>query len=298
MKSTLQTVKQILFYLFLTIRAFLHVYWIRVNRFLFESWAVVPGGLRRHILVIGDEFALGYGDWITLGKVPGVTRSMESELAKNNKIRQRWRVFNRGVPGSNSSQWLPPSDSKTKSNSQLFSKLFSQPKYKSVDIVIIIVGFNDLSAGISPQETAHNIKDITESLAKAGHKLVLVCTIPTYGLPVPELPKQLKGEVTREKIGELRRQNEERNTHVMNFLSKAQDKKVIAGLQIDVSNFEYKNPRLYWSDNAHFNAKGYKKLAEDIVDCIVDCCVKIEFSAFSEKLGYSPISPTPKEISK
>ena len=67
-----------------------------------------------------------------------------------------------------------------------------------------------------------------------------------------------------------------------------------------ILNFEYRNPKLYHWDQKHFSSTGYRKLAKDVSECIVNeyvvfietsltnvkSCVKIEFQKFKKILGY------------
>ncbi|KAI9146190.1 SGNH hydrolase-type esterase domain-containing protein [Paraphysoderma sedebokerense] len=292
----IRTIISIFHYFYYALRSYFHKYWILFNRFLFEPWVDSKREFSHKIVIIGDEFALGYGDWVVFGGTPGLGSRITSLLQRETKIRQRWRVYNRGEIGSTSESWLPKAESvgfcfcrtsrtfvnrgttcrpkKSRKEDNLFAKTFDNSRYANADMVVILVGSNDCLKGnqLEPTATLSNIKDIAENLAKSG-KFVYVCSIPNFGDTF--------------EAAETRQKNEERNKLLQEWLKSPKYDKIIAGPRLDLSNFEYKRKAFYWFDGVHFNSKGYKKVAEDLTEILLHDCVKIEFAEFSKKLGFN-----------
>ncbi|KAL5039598.1 hypothetical protein RTP6_006739 [Batrachochytrium dendrobatidis] len=235
------------------------------------------GNFDNTLIIIGDDFAAGVGDNPNLGNIPGLARFLARELAKESRIKQTWSIFNCGVKGSTSFQWLPSSEqTASQKHPTHFERLFEKPKYARAQVVILLVGFNDsrsaMTTGveISPEQTIGNIHSICKALQDMG-KDVYVCPVANTG------DSNVSDAVLE--------QNMRLNTMILEYTTRGDKEHVFAGPNIDVMNFEYRVDRYYDEDKMHFNAKGYEKFAKDFVDVIANRLVKIEFAKFSKVLG-------------
>jgi hypothetical protein len=60
--------------------------------------------------VIGDDVAAGVGDFIDFSSAIGIVKYIARRMNGMSKIRQTWSLYNYGVPGSSSRDWLPLSE--------------------------------------------------------------------------------------------------------------------------------------------------------------------------------------------
>ncbi|KAF9577079.1 hypothetical protein BGW38_007944, partial [Lunasporangiospora selenospora] len=144
------------------------------------------GRYNHSIVIIGDDHALGVGDYTTLTAGSGLAHQLAKELPKESSIRQSWQLFNRGEYRSTSEDWLHPADSKRKEKPDLLTKVLRDPKYLKAEIVIIALGSNDVlrkNPSISPHDTLRNLELICQALKRTGakEKSIYLCTIPTAG---------------------------------------------------------------------------------------------------------------------
>ena len=62
------------------------------------------------LVVIGDDFAAGEGDGFDFARATGIVKYMGMKLASMSKIRQNWNLYNYGVRGTTTRDWLPVSE--------------------------------------------------------------------------------------------------------------------------------------------------------------------------------------------
>jgi hypothetical protein len=123
---------RLFFLLFITLRRALSVWWIRANRWL--GGDPPPSSSNVHkVVIVGDGFAEGAGDWVVMGGPAGPARHL---LRWVEGIRQRWHMVNRGVTGSTSSMWCP--------GKPYFDRTFDGPPCEDADIVVIMLGTMDV----------------------------------------------------------------------------------------------------------------------------------------------------------
>jgi lysophospholipase L1-like esterase len=119
---------------------------------------------KHKVLVIGDDTAVGFGDWITCGARPGVCPPLQEILRRKRQLQHQWTCVNAGVLGSTSDDWRPDAAESASStrwwspfgaslfNSDLASKgtlwkdVFDAPRYNDAEIVVVCVGMNDHAA--------------------------------------------------------------------------------------------------------------------------------------------------------
>lgn len=67
-----------------------------------------PLPLQHKVVVVGDTWALGVGDWILAGQIAGVSSSiLKAAALDRTRIKQRWYVVNQGVNGTSTEDWIP-----------------------------------------------------------------------------------------------------------------------------------------------------------------------------------------------
>ncbi|KAF9923691.1 hypothetical protein FBU30_006246 [Linnemannia zychae] len=257
------------------------IFYCKLGFIYFARWHEpklrTKGSYNHSIVILGDDHALGVGDYSTLTAGSGLAHKLGGELAKEVSIRQSWQIFNRGEYKTATEDWLPPADSKRMEKPTLLSKLLQEPKYLKAEIVIVMLGSNDVlckDPSISPQETVRNLEFICQTLRRTGNenKSIYLCTIPTAGDTVFLTEEQMTDNLTRNQLIEA-------------YINKNSDG-VLPGLKIDLeSNFEMKRRNLYWQDGRHFSSIGYTKMAKDWVPVIRPDMVKREFSLFRSDLG-------------
>ncbi|KAJ3327370.1 hypothetical protein HDU76_011918 [Blyttiomyces sp. JEL0837] len=211
--------------------------------------------------------------------IHSVAKHLAIHLDNNVKIKHNWAIYNKAVIGSLTSDWVPcteKSDSSTGLN--LFEKTFSENKHtKDADIVIIVMGFNDVRSSlrggrtISAEGTVQNIISICRKL-RSLEKEVWLCPISRWG-DTAVLPPQL--------VNQNARCNEILNEYLENNKDSIQ-----RGPNIDGVNFEFKNKAFYYRDGVHFNKKGYAKFAKDISEDLLNNIIKVEFKSLRKILGY------------
>ncbi|KAF9988751.1 hypothetical protein BGZ75_008585 [Mortierella antarctica] len=206
-----------------------------------------------------------------------IASKLAKELAKEAAIRQSWQIYNRGEYKTSTEDWLLPADSKRKDKPELLSKVIQDPKYMRAEIVIIMLGSQDVlrkDPTITPQDTLRNIELVCQALRRTGNssKSIYLCTIPTAGDDTFLTEEQ-------------RADNLMRNRLIQDYVKKNEEG-VLAGLEIDLaSNFEMKRRNLYWQDGRHFSDNGYGKIAKDWIPIIRPDMVKREFLLFRSDLG-------------
>ncbi|KAG9067662.1 hypothetical protein KI688_011249 [Linnemannia hyalina] len=191
----------------------------------------------------------------------------------------------------------------------LLTKLFQDPKYLKAEIVIVMLGSNDVlrkDPSITPQETVRNLELICQAMKRTGKekKSIYLCTIPTAGDDTYLSEEQMADNLTRNQLIEAycdkyvpmvqwtyKRLEVDLGktaglTRSISFLFSRNSDGVLPGLKVDLAgNFEMKRRNLYWQDGRHFSSIGYAKMAKDWVPIVRPDMVKREFSLFRSDLG-------------
>ncbi|KAI8055312.1 hypothetical protein BDF22DRAFT_741905 [Syncephalis plumigaleata] len=212
---------------------------------------------REHtILVVGDDNAFGYGDkW--KASTPGIAGYLESQIQREMAIRQKWRVINRGQPGSTSNDWAPTSQATTVS---LVERVLDGKTASEAELVIVILGSHDKSATITAQQTIDNLRAVCEILGEHGKRLVYLINLST--------------------MDDVSTEAESDN----NICSSAPDY-IRAGPRIDAEYFEFNRTDLFTPDGKYLNGLGYEKLAKDWLLEARPELVKREFAVFQQSMA-------------
>lgn len=260
---------------------FFQLVWIRVNRMLSQpTWLTHARTESFHkIVVIGDGFAEGLGDYVMLGNIAGVTRRLTSLIKRDATVKQQWVVLNWGQSGTTSSDWLP--------DQPLFKNTFSLNAFKDVEIVMLWVGANDGRPGPKhqfPSGTVKNIKAISDALRKEGKRVIIAglpCTGPAKIIEEEEQWNKEANKLLREYV----------ETETKSILEKEEK-----GLSSSDAPLAY-GPNLAGPkftrdftlgfDEVHFNSEGYKIAAKDTYDVLHKHMKAIEWATFSKRLGFT-----------
>ncbi|EGZ28165.1 hypothetical protein PHYSODRAFT_476179 [Phytophthora sojae] len=119
------------------LRVFLALVWWRICHFLAHNLHVrglKPASQFFHkVVIIGDDFAAGVGDYITVGSAGGGIAPYLKKIVRHN-----WAIINAGVPGSTTADWLLSSPKK------YFNNVFTSRAMADASIVIIILGSDEI----------------------------------------------------------------------------------------------------------------------------------------------------------
>ena len=243
------------------LRNFLHTVWVLSNGWLWSDTFTRTGKFRKKILIVGDDNAVGYGDWIICSQTAGVPKYLASEIQEGRHVRFKWICSGSGHLKSTSSDWLPtsgkPSFLPWSVRGNLFSSVFENGPHKDCSVVVLIVGAND--PGCDSELTAKNCMTIAKQLASRG-KRVFICTMPTKGFL--EVGKARKGWVITE-----------RNTELKKSIESEGNPNILLGVDLET----FKRQELFSFTGRHFSSKGYKKLAKDLYTLIKNPLINVEW---------------------
>lgn len=102
----------LLLYLYVTIRTFLALQWLYFCRWIVQPKRVIkPVAEYCHkMVIIGDGFALGFGDGVYFGHCGGIAHYLTSLIRKEVKIRHKWQILNQGIANTTAIDWSPTSE--------------------------------------------------------------------------------------------------------------------------------------------------------------------------------------------
>eukprot|EP01065_Artemidia_motanka_P032761 TRINITY_DN39744_c0_g1_i1.p2 TRINITY_DN39744_c0_g1~~TRINITY_DN39744_c0_g1_i1.p2 ORF type:complete len:305 (+),score=97.05 TRINITY_DN39744_c0_g1_i1:99-1013(+) len=267
--------------LWLAVRTWLHFCWISLNNYLWRDkmWRR-RDGLHREILIVGDETAVGFGDWIVCSQTPGYGKTLRRELMGGGgrgptEIRFTWNVFSVGHLHSTSDDWLPD---QTKKPSRLpflvWKNLFEDTfgpsgRFADCDCVVLHVGLHDRHK--DPEQTAANCMRIAEELIQRGKRVWI------SGMPV-------RGHMDRIRHGWLL---SERNQAIRQAVTKLGHPYLNFGIDLE----EYRRQDLYTWDSTHLSSRGYSKLGRDMYKLLRWPLVSIEFRLLHPTMEHSDDLP-------
>jgi len=227
-------------------------WWIWANKTLAQAaWVVPPVSEQTHkVVIIGDDFAEGMGDYVTFMGIAGVVRHLKHLIGCDATIKMNWRLYNCGKCGSTSADWLP--------EKPLFKSTFSHKAFKDAEIIMIWLGVNDCRSGPKhqfPAGTVKSLSQICDALRKDGKRVIIA------GLPCTGSAK------VNEEEGLW---NKEANKLLAEYVTSATDD----GLEFPL-NFgpmlngpKFSRDHSIGFDKEHFNSAGYKLAAKDVYETL------------------------------
>ncbi|CAM9781876.1 unnamed protein product [Scytosiphon promiscuus] len=291
-------------FLLVVLRRALTVAWIRLNKFLSSAdWLIRPVSDFRHkVVLIGDGFAEGVGDWVVMGGTAGVTRMLEREAGLDDKVRTSWQIINRGRAGTVSADWLP---SEPKS---LFNKKVRSTACKDAEIFVVALGTMDVvgeCVGMPVAamrktaldtfeedeicDTVKNIREICDALRADGKK-VIVCNVMTTGAGLNRL------------TGTAKRLNRQlalyakataappptAATKTRKPVAASVGQATIADNPVEIVKMN--NPRATRDDGRafdglHLNARGYRAFSGALYEALGPMLVAVEWRVWKSKLA-------------
>mmetsp|Transcript_36448 Transcript_36448/g.114259 ORF Transcript_36448/g.114259 Transcript_36448/m.114259 type:complete len:270 (-) Transcript_36448:271-1080(-) len=133
----------ILVYLWVLVRRWIALAWVRFNRYLVQPSRLEKATPFRHkLIVIGDGYAEGLGDWVQMGSNGGIVRRLQNLAGKDDRIRQYWRVASLGRAGTVTGDWLNVMSGED--DAGLLRKYMNKPSYQDAEIAVVILGAMDV----------------------------------------------------------------------------------------------------------------------------------------------------------
>eukprot|EP01063_Lacrimia_lanifica_P027589 TRINITY_DN3891_c1_g4_i1.p1 TRINITY_DN3891_c1_g4~~TRINITY_DN3891_c1_g4_i1.p1 ORF type:complete len:285 (+),score=108.28 TRINITY_DN3891_c1_g4_i1:831-1685(+) len=255
---------------YLVVRTFFHSIWIVCNSALWQDKLFRAGKVKRKVLFIGDEHALGFGDWVICTQTPGAAKYLRDEIVAGKHVKFTWKCFTQAHPGCTSGDWLPDAKAKPSflgflvGGKNLFDSVFAEGRrHADADVIVISVGYND--TGANPEETIDNIRALAKALV-AMDKRVFINTMPNKGFL--EMKQAKKGWIMSE-----------RNTALRKMIEK-EDKHIHLGAEVEA----FKRQELYSFDGLHLSSKGYRKMAKELYGQMKNPLVNVEWLFLQPKL--------------
>lgn len=230
----------------------------------------------RSVLVVGDELAEGLGDG--LGRT-GLVRTLESKLRDarlNDRLRLIWCVRTAGRTRTNTQSWLP--------EGRLFEQVFSYLEAGSPGAQVVVLLFSardNLQEGAQAPPVRHIIR-ITEALVDKGVHVVIPDFVnfhPRDSSKFTEVDSANKA--LRRALVQLRNRLRENNGGNKNnrfgtIVFNSDVAKVTAMGEYAKTQFR---------ELFVFNSFGYKLLATELLDDVVEVARKVEWAHWKERLG-------------
>lgn len=190
----------------------------------------------------------------------GVSGRLEKLLAKNQRLRHKWRVYNCGQYLSSSKDWIP--------TSKYFRETLLSRYYEDCSIVVIVLGFNDEMENVDVKNTRENLRKLCDELIRRG-KEVFLCTVPNPCKPVKKEGKRFSMEPPKTP----------RTMMIETMIAKSGEK---IKLGADLRRYGHEN---YSFNPNYFSSQGYKRFAAELHENITNACIKVEFNCARKALG-------------
>ncbi|KAG6610045.1 uncharacterized protein IUM83_00465 [Phytophthora cinnamomi] len=250
------------------LRVFLALLWWHICHFLAHNLHVrglKPASQFFHkVVIIGDDFAAGVGDYITVGSAGGgIAPYLQKIVSQDDKVRHTWAIINAGVPGSTTADWLLSSPKK------YFNNVFSSRATADVSIVIIILGSVEIkNPSAAGHEMRRNLVEICDTLRKKGKQVCLA----TVAGPDPIATETDSASSTL-------------NTALEHFCksTSTEDAPVILGPRLDT--YAFRRESALWVDKHRFNSQSYRQLARNTADFLIPMMTAVEWTTWKEQLG-------------
>ncbi|TYZ64915.1 hypothetical protein PybrP1_001138 [[Pythium] brassicae (nom. inval.)] len=251
----------------IALRLQLALLWWRVCALLLRllhTQSLKPANQYFHkVVVIGDDFAAGVGDFVTLGKPAGLAQHLAPLIAHNDKVRHRWEIVNAGVPGSTSADWL------LNAPTQYYNSVFAaRSTVADAEIVIVMLGSTEIR---DPKADVVRIRKhliaICDALCKKGKRVCLA----TVASPAP-----LKtGDSDTSPL----------NVALEEFCksTSTDELPVVLGPRLDTYAFRRDTSLAF--DGYHFNSSAYRLLARNAADFLVPMMTAVEWATWKKQLN-------------
>jgi len=228
---------------------------------------------QKTILVVGDGFAEGFGDWVVFGRRAGAARFFEKLAAGDEYLRCSWRVESAGHFGSCSEEWIPscsrkPTCSAWGVRETLWKDLVGSGAFARASVIVLMLGSMDRLWATEPasyKSTAENIKLICKELSRVYGKKIVVCTMAGSGSE-----------------DSLCQDDVNRNVLIKTFVE--EEEKGAISIGADLFYIHDRNNSVRCFDGIHFNAAGYKRCALKCWEAVQPLCVQSEWAGWKKRL--------------
>ncbi|CAM9176291.1 unnamed protein product [Choristocarpus tenellus] len=293
--------------------------WIRLNKFMScGDGQIRPVSEYRHkVVIIGDGFAEGLGDWVVLGGIAGLVRFLQRKVVEDDSIRSSWEIVNRGRSGSTSVDWLPDDTNKAFLSRNALSKACVD-----AEIFVVVVGTMDVVMDVAGMpitamrktalddfkedelsETCKNIREVCETLRNLG-KRVAVCNVMTSGAGVGKRAGTAK-RINRQLIL-YARSTEKGGNNVAG--GKGGEGAGGAGgettmVRHPVKLIKLNNPRASRDDGRafdglHLNSNGYQSFATEVYEIVRPMMIAVEWKGWKAKLIHTSNTSSREEAAQ
>ena len=253
--------------------------WLQINRWVDQTYKAMER--KRNIVVIGDSIAAGFGDWIKMGQNAGVVWRLKEQIAADENIVLKWKLWNCGHFAATSDEWNPSALTPPKYMAwtvgwkPLFHRVFGGASSTAEsDVVIVIVGSFDCrytKEGREVKYTTDNLHAITKALVE-NRKYVIICHL---------LDIRYQDEKDEELTFMGRHQKKNQSIyHSQTGLVAEFPGKVFEGA--NMTDVSYTRPRLL--DGVHLNTQGYEKLANELYPILKKVILRIQLDV-AVKIG-------------
>ncbi|KAF0694427.1 Aste57867_14724 [Aphanomyces stellatus] len=250
-------------YIYVTVRTFFAWLWLRYCRWVAQPIRLVPRSNEfvHKIVIIGDGFAAGFGDWVTMDSAGGLAQYIAKEIVNEPKIRHKWKVINRGILNSDSADWHPTSQTK------YFQDVFSTRQLRDAEVVLVIVGSIDIRRypRIPAAETLKNIQSICDALTKKG-KRVCVGSLCHIDIEAQNEAHRLE------------------NKAILDLCTDTSADELPIKMAPDLSTPIVRRADSKAFDGFHFNSKAYQQIARDTMTVLTPTLTAVEWTTWKKKL--------------
>jgi len=280
----------LLLFIWIVIRRWLALLWLRLNRSLVQPGRLEAAGPLRHkLLVIGDGYAEGLGDWVQMGSNAGLVRRLQACVAKEERIRQFWRIASLGRAGSVTGDWL---NALSDDDRGLLRKNLNRKSYEDAAIVVVCLGTMDVlfqCDQLPLQAMAHSEFDYVfpeDELAVLTKNLIAICEyLRAKGMHVIlcDLPQELPG--MRKFRGRVKKLNRQIRQYIERRKSEDADDKDVPQIRlVRMSDGALARSQSLAFDGQHLNAQGYKILGEMVFAQTLPLMIKTELPTWLEMM--------------
>eukprot|EP01135_Chromosphaera_perkinsii_P001070 Nk52_evm20s158 gene=Nk52_evmTU20s158 len=294
---------KLLFFFYYQIRSFFALYWLRLCTWINYSAPMGKASdTNRKIVVFGDGYAEGFGDWNVVGHNPGVCGHVENEIIQAANLRQKWQVRACGSLHSASVDWIPNSPGLGKG---LFTQMMNNSEYNDAHVYMVTIGSEDprgvvkseAEVAACAQATFANIKAICAELCTqvseaAKHNVVVSVAylpkaegdLPLYHLHADKtnalLDMFFQEEKEKKKAADEKAAKE--NKEGASSASSSYSGHVVKGASLHFPHFNFSHQVCF--DGRHYSSTGYKNVGIKWFNLIRNELVQFEWGFFKGKL--------------
>lgn len=287
----------LLLFLWIVFRRWLAILWVRLNK-----WLVTPGRLekvtplRHKLLVLGDGYAEGLGDWVMLFQSAGLTGRLQRLVAREPRLRQHWRFVNLGRSGTVTGDWLnaanvgPGGEGGTEG---LLYRRLQNASLADAEVVVVIVGAMDVLFGCDQlplqamgKDWSHEYRE--DELAATTKNIIAICEyLRAKGKHVilADIPQELPA--MKPHRGRVRKLNRQIRQYVRRVRKEEEGRpREAAKLRlVAMTDGGLARAQSIAFDGTHLNRVGYARLAELVLEEALPLMVSVELPAWFELMA-------------